>query len=227
MLNHTDAHTKRNHINILLVDDHPIVRFGFIALLTQPHATFTFFEADTAQTALQLTAGNDIDVTLLDLSLAGTLRMDLIRQLHQLSPRTAILVVSMHDENLYAERALKAGARGYVMKQVAAKAIVEAIQCVQDGRIWLSEALRLALHNRITDSRTTGGADGFHALSDRELAVFQLIGQGLKKGEIAHVLKLSPNTVETYRSNIKNKMGIATGAALYRIAFIHCQALTL
>lgn len=226
MLNQANA----NHLRILLVDDHPIVRFGFIALLGQLNATFTFIEAETAQAALQLTAGHDFDITLLDLSLAGTMSMDLIRQLHQLSPRTAILVVSMHDEKLYAERTLKAGARGYIMKQVAAKAIVEAIQCVQDGRIWLSEALRQDLRNRIADSGPSGPSDsieGFHALSDRELAVFQLIGQGLKKSEIAREMKLSPNTVETYRSNIKNKMGIATGAALYRVAFIHCQALTL
>lgn len=222
MLNHPD----QTGLQILLVDDHPIVRFGFIALLRQLGTAFTFFEADTAQIALQMTASHDINVTLLDLSLAGTLSMDLIRQLHQLSPRTAILVVSMHDEKLYAERTLKAGARGYVMKQVAAKAIVEAMQCVQEGRIWLSEELRADLLNRIADARPASAAEGFHALSDRELAVFQLIGQGLKKGEIAKELKLSPNTVETYRSNIKNKMGIATGAALYRIAFIHCQALT-
>lgn len=209
--------------NILLVDDHPIVRFGFISLLKATNDAAVFYEADTQESALKMVSTHPMDVALVDLSLAGKLSLDLIKTMHAISPSTAILIVSMHDEKLYAERGLKAGARGYVMKQVAAKAIIKAVQCVQEGNIWLSEAFHIEILNRLADSRATGKLEGFQALSDRELAVFRLIGLGMKKSEIAKELNLSPNTVETYRSNIKTKMGIENGAALYRTAFIHFQ----
>ena len=136
----------------------------------------------------------------------------------------AILVVSMHDEMLYAERALRAGARGYVMKQVAAKTITLAAQRVLNGKIWLSDEIREDLVNRIARSNAAASpTDSFHALSDREATVFGLIGTGMKKGEIAKELNLSPHTVETYRSNIKQKMGLASGTELYRSAFLRSQ----
>lgn len=209
-------------INILLVDDHPIVRFGFIALLKQMETGFVFHEADSAKQALEIAKERVPQIALIELSLAGTLSLDLIKRLRLIAPDMSMLVVSTHDERLYAERALRAGARGYVMKQIAAKSIAQAVQSLREGKVWLSEDLRRDLVNRIADSGSAK-QNVFHSLSDREVSVFRLIGQGLKKGDIAKELNLSPNTVETYRSNIKQKMGIASGSELYRAAFLHSQ----
>ncbi len=208
---------------VLLVDDHPIVRFGFIALLRQADESLVFHETDNARDAMEIARRHAPSIALVDLSLAGALSLELIKRMRAVAPATAILVVSMHDERLYAERALKAGARGYVMKQIAAKAIAEAVQTVLEGRVWLSKELREDLVNRIADADSQGGSGGFHSLSDREVSVFRLISLGMKKSEMAKELCLSPNTVETYRSNIKQKMGIASGSELYRRAFLHFQ----
>lgn len=210
-------------IHVLLADDHPIVRFGFIALLKSLDSRFVFHEADCHKEAIEIASQREPQIALIDLSLSGALSLELIKRLRQIAPAMSILVVSMHDEKLYAERALRAGARGYVMKQIAAKSIAQAVQALRDGKVWLSEELRGDLINRIADSGSTDKRSDFHALSDREVAVFRLIGKGLKKGDIARELNLSPNTVETYRSNIKQKMRIATGAELYRVAFLHSQ----
>lgn len=208
-------------VDILIVDDHPIVRFGFIALLRQLDAGWTFGEAEGAAEAIDAVSRGSPRIAIVDLSLAGTLSLELIKRLRALSPSTAILVVSMHDEKLYAARALRAGAKGYVMKQIAAKVISQAVERVLAGKVWLSEEARADMIDRIASD--TDDAPGFHALSDRELAVFRLIGSGLRKGDIARELKISPNTVETYRSNIKQKMGVPSGADLHRIAFLHVQ----
>lgn len=206
---------------ILLVDDHPIVRFGFIALLRQADESLIFHETDNASDAMEIARRHAPSIALVDLSLAGALSLELIKRMRAAAPATAILVVSMHDERLYAERVLKAGARGYVMKQIAAKAIAEAVQTVLEGRVWLSKELREDLVNRIADADAPSGSGGFHSLSDREVSVFRLISLGMKKSEMAKELCLSPNTVETYRSNIKQKLGIASGSELYRRAFLH------
>ena len=212
-------------VDILIVDDHPIVRFGFIALLRQIDESWVFEEAEGAADAIEAVRRAPPRIAIVDLSLAGALSLELIKRIRSMSSDTAILVVSMHDEKLYAARALRAGARGYVMKQIAAKVISQAVQRVLDGKIWLSEEARADMIDRIA-----GDADcesGFHALSNRELAVFRLIGAGMRKGDIARELKISPNTVETYRTNIKQKMGVGAGAELYRIAFLHVQDETL
>lgn len=209
--------------DILLVDDHPIIRFGMIALLSQFDSSIVFHEAENARRAMELAESRSPNLALVDLSLAGSLTLELIKRLRSVAPDMAILVVSMHDEKLFAERVLRAGARGYVMKQTAAKMIVHAVQRVLAGKIWLSNELRDDLVNRIALADAAVPLGPFHALSDREATVFALIGKGLKKGDIAKELKLSPHTIETYRTNIKQKMGMATGAELYRAAFLHSQ----
>ena len=204
---------------ILLLDDHPIIRFGFVALLSPLDSGFVFHEADTGREALLLAERHLPDLAVVDLSLAGALSFDLIKRLRRVSPSMKVLVVSMHDEKLYAERALRAGARGYLMKHLAAKAIPDAVRQVLDGKIWLSDGIRDALVSKVADG--LDHPDKFSLLSDREVAVYAMIGQGMKKGDIANALSLSPNTIETYRTNIKQKMGIATGPELYRSAFLH------
>lgn len=209
-------------INVLLVDDHPIVRVGFATLLAQLGQNMQFHEAEDGPAALALAAEHQPTIALVDLSLAGVLELNLIKALHAAAPGMRILVVSMHDERLYAERALHAGARGYVMKHHAAKFIVEAVQTVCSGRVWLSEELHKSLVERIVDLPGSGG-NTLASLSDRELEVFRLIGLGLKKADIASKLNLSPNTIETYRVNLKSKLGIASGAELHRLAFLRFQ----
>lgn len=211
-----------HRVKILIVDDHPIVRFGFIALLRQMDESWVFEEAEGAADAMAALRRAAPSIAIVDLSLAGTLSLDLIKRIKATSPMTAILVVSMHEEKLYATRALRAGARGYVMKQVAAKSIGKAVLEVMQGRVWLSDEARADMVERIAEG--SDGPPGFHALSDRELAVFRFIGAGLRKGEIAREMKISPNTVETYRTNIKHKMAVVSGADLYRVAFLHVQA---
>lgn len=203
---------------ILLVDDHPIVRLGFATLLRQADATLVFQEASNAGEALDLAACQASSIALVDLSLAGTLSLELIKQLRAVAPAMAILVVSMHDERLYAERALRAGARGYVMKQVAAQSIADAVHTIKKGGIWLSDAVRNDIISRVAMPALQGG--GLGSLSDREVAVLRYISQGLKKGDIAKRMNLSPHTVETYRTNLKQKLGIPNGAELYRFAFL-------
>lgn len=217
----------RNNLGVLLADDQPVMRLGFAALLRQLDDAFVFHEADNPKTALELARSVEPTIALIDLFLAGSLGFDLIKRLRSAAPGMAILVVSAHDERLYAERALRAGARGYVMKHAAAKAMKQAVQAVRGGKVWLSEALRDDLVNRIASAGQPDDPAELHSLSDREITVFRLIGQGLKKGDIARELSLSPHTVETYRSNIKKKLGLASGAELYRQAFLRSQTLSV
>lgn len=216
-------HDSSRKTGILLVDDHPLIRLGFLTLLGQFDKGFAFYETDNARGAIEIAGLHCPSLAIVDLSLAGTLSLELIKCLRRISPGMAILVVSMHDEKLYAERVLRAGARGYVMKQLAAKSIIQAVQCVLAGKVWLSEDVRDDLVNRIAHADAGNRPEPFKGLSDREITVFRLIGMGMKKSSIAKELNLSPNTVETYRSHIKQKMGVATGAELYRLAFLHSQ----
>jgi DNA-binding NarL/FixJ family response regulator len=207
--------------HVLLIDDHPVVRMGYVSLLKRLNGAFVFHETGTRLEALELLTRHDPKVALLDLNLSDTVDLSLIAELRAKAPNTPILVVSMHDERLYAERTLRAGAKGYVMKSHAAQSIFQAVQMVLEGRVWLSEKMRKMLMSRILNPCEVGEWERIASLSDRELEVFRLLGLGLKKAEIASRLGLSANTVETYRANIKQKLGVATGAELYRVAFLH------
>jgi DNA-binding NarL/FixJ family response regulator len=218
------AKAANENPDVLLADDQPVTRLGFAALLRQMDERFVVHEADCPGAALDIARSVAPRMALMDLFLAGSLGFDLIKRLRLAAPDMAILVVSAHDERLYAERAIKAGARGYVMKQAAPKAMKQAVEAVQRGKVWLSEALRDDLVNRLASVGLSDDPTELSSLSDREITVFRLIGQGLKKGDIARELRLSPHTVETYRSNIKKKLGLASGAELYRQAFLRSQA---
>ncbi|HVL75543.1 MAG TPA: response regulator transcription factor [Noviherbaspirillum sp.] len=208
-------------LDVLLVDDHPVVRVGFATLLGQLHKTMCFYEAEDAVSALALATARRPRIALVDLSLAGVTSLGLVKDLHEAVPGMAILVTSMHDERLYAERALRAGARGYMMKHNASSSVVKAVETVCAGRIWLSDAMQTIVLGRLSPGTGETTSNALATLSDREIEVFQLIGMGQKKTEIAERLSLSPHTVETYRTQIKRKLGIASGAELYRMAFLH------
>lgn len=211
---------REGAIHILLVDDHPVVRMGYVTLLKRLNSAFVFHEAGTRQEALALVKAYMPKVALLDLNLTDAVELNLVGELRAKVPDMPILVVSMHDEKLYAERALRAGAKGYVMKNHAAQSIAQAVQTVLDGKVWLSEKMRTSLMSKLLNPTEVREWERYGQLSDRELEVFRLLGIGLKKAEIASRLGLSANTVETYRTNIKHKLGIATGAELYRMAFL-------
>lgn len=174
-------------------------------------------EVESASAALEFVEGCTPDLAIVDLSLQDRNGLELIRELRDASPNLLILVLSMHDEALYAERALRAGARGYIMKQEAIVGLVHAIQQVLAGRVHLSERMSQRIFERVgKDSPAQSGRLG--NLTDRELEVFELIGKGLSTTAVAKRLGVSVKTIETYRSNIKTKLGLKDAADLVRYA---------
>ena len=201
----TDAKKKR----VYLVDDHPIVRQGLIKLIEQEADLEVCGEAGNVAEALQAIRKLDPDVVLVDISLEDSNGLELIRQIDDLGLQIPMLVLSMHDESLYAEHALRAGASGYVMKQAAATTLIQAIEKVLDGEIYVSKTmssqmLKMAFRGSGDEPRT-----GTERLSFRELEVFELIGRGNSTREIAEQLHLSVKTIETYRAHIKENCSCA------------------
>jgi DNA-binding NarL/FixJ family response regulator len=204
-------------IRVLIVDDHPIVRHGFAALLAGEPDIEVCGDAADAVSARAAMATNP-DVSLVDVSLGGTSGIDLIRELKELAPRMSVLVVSMHDEMLYADRSLRAGASGYIMKHEATDAIVRAIRLVAEGGIFVSEAVSLHLVQRWAANGAPRTESPLGDLSDRELHVLELMGRGLGTREIAEQLHISVKTVESYRARLKEKMNLRSGTELVRFA---------
>lgn len=203
---------------VLIVDDHPILRHGIAQLITRESDFTVCGEAGSQDEALALLAQLEVDLMLVDLSLEGPSGLDLIRAVRERKPHVRCLVLSMHDERMHAERALRAGARGYLMKQEATRKIVTALRQVRDGRIYLSDGIASDLLERMAGGAAPA-ADELHGLSDRELEVLQLIGQGLKTGEIANALHRSVHTVEAHRASIKRKLNLKTSGELSMAAF--------
>lgn len=202
-------------IRVLLVDDHPIVRYGFARLLGTEHDIVVCAEAVDPHTAIEALSVAP-DVAVVDISLGAGSGIDLIRELKDRLASLHVLVVSMHDELLYAERALRAGASGYVMKHEATDKIVRAIRAVAAGGTFVSEAVSTRLVQRVATGVAGGGP--LDSLTDRELHVLQLLGRGLGTREIAEQLHVSIKTVETYRARLKDKMKLRSGTELVRFA---------
>lgn len=202
-------------VRILIVDDHPIVRLGIRQMIAaDPHLTVCG-EAESGREALQLVASKP-DLAIVDLSLEDGHGLELIRRLREAVPDLRVLVLSMHDEALFAERALRAGARGYIMKQEAIGGLVHAIREVLSGRVFVSKRMSQRLLERVGQPSAPG--DPLGNLTDRELEVFELIGRGLSTAAIADRLDVSIKTVETYRSNIKTKLDLKDATDLIRFA---------
>ncbi|MGW8311585.1 MAG: response regulator transcription factor, partial [Thiogranum sp.] len=203
---------------ILIVDDHPLVRSGFVQLISdEPDLAVCGEAADEAQ-ALQLVATTTPDLVIIDLSLAGGSGINLIERIKAHYGEVCMLVVSMHDESLFAERVLTAGALGYLNKQEAPSNIIRAIRRVLEGRVYLSDKLTERLLDSLTGMAKAPGQSPMQRLSNRELEVFELIGRGMTTGKIADHLQLSTKTIETHRENIKKKLGLASGQELTRRA---------
>lgn len=202
---------------IVLVDDHPIVRLGIRQMLAGEDDLEVCGEAESAAAARGLVASARPDLVIVDLSLAQGTGLELLRDLRESVPGLPILVLSMHDETLFAERVLRAGARGYIMKREAITGLVAAIRQVLSGRIYVSEAIAQAVLERVGHDGP-GQDNPLAALTDRELEVFDLIGRGLATSEIAEELGVSVKTIETYRSNIKTKLNLKDASELIRVA---------
>jgi DNA-binding NarL/FixJ family response regulator len=208
---------KRNQTKkrarILIVDDHPAVREALaLRIGRQPDLEVCGEAADIGE-ALRLVADTEPDVAVIDISLKSGSGIDLIKRIKDRNDHVRMLVWSMHSESLYAERALRAGAMGYLNKDQATEKIIEAIQQVLAGRIYLSGEQTAQMLNRVVGGHVADRGP-VETLSDRELEAFELIGQGLTTEQIAEKMHVSPKTVETYRARIKEKLGIANGTEL-------------
>ena len=210
-------------ITILLVDDHPIVRLGVSQLLDLEPDLRVRWQAESVDEALAVCASAEPDMAIIDISLGDESGIELIRKMTRLRPAMPILAMSMHDESLYAERALRAGAKGYVMKHSASKTIVAALRRIRAGEIHVSEETRLRLMSGEMAGEQRQTPSGLSLLSNRELEVFRLIGQGLKKSELAVRLKLSVNTIESHRARLKKKLNVSSSAELARLAVLHVE----
>jgi DNA-binding NarL/FixJ family response regulator len=205
-------------VKFLVVDDHPVFRQGLVALIRSDKGYEVCGEAGSVEHALSLVETAVPDMALVDISLTGQSGLDLVKMLKAAHPRILILIISMHDEAVYAARALRAGARGYVMKQEAASVMMQAITTVLSGKIYVSTAMRDRLLETVFNDVAESGAPAVERLSDRELEVLDKIGQGYGAAEIARTLNLSVKTVNAYRDHMKEKLRIDGAGDLRRFA---------
>jgi DNA-binding NarL/FixJ family response regulator len=203
---------------ILIVDDHPIVRQGVKSLLAHEEDLLISAEAESAGEAISIMREGAIDLVIIDISLKGTDGLELTKMIRAEFASLPILIMSMHDESLYAERAIRSGANGYIMKQEMADNIITAIRRVLSRRIYTSEAIRDTLLGRFAAGSADTTLTPVDRLSDRELEVFRLIGEGLSTRDVATRLHLSVKTIETHRSHIKQKLNVDTAVELVRQA---------
>jgi DNA-binding NarL/FixJ family response regulator len=210
--------TKTPRKRLLIVDDHPMMRTGLAQLIDNEGDLEVSAEADNAGQAINAVTRQKFDLALVDISLPDKNGLELIKDLRSLSPEMPILVVSMHDEMMYAERVLRAGARGFIMKQEGGQKFLQAIRRVLAGQVFVSEKMSARILENISSQTAAGSGSPVRRLSDREFEVFQLVGQGVGTSEIATRLRLSVKTVEVHRANIKQKLNLITATELVRYA---------
>jgi DNA-binding NarL/FixJ family response regulator len=212
------AKSKSAAKRVLIVDDHPMMRQGLAQLIDNEPDLKVVAEADTGGQGLDIVVNEKLDLALIDISLPDKNGLELIKDMRSVNPEMPILIVSMHDEALYAERVLRAGARGYIMKQEGGMKLLQAIRQVLTGQIYVSAKMSARILETFSGHRTEQSASPVTRLSDREFEVFQLIGQGKGTKEIAHHLNLSVKTVEVHRAKIKEKLSLHTATDLVRYA---------
>lgn len=215
----TMTDTQKKETKILIVDDHPLLRQGIRQVIELEADLKVCGEAASANEAIDLINRNMPDVVIVDITLAGNVNgIELIKSLNERFPEIKTLVLTMHDEALYAERAIRAGARGYIMKEVASKNIISAIRTIMEEELYLSEAVS----KKIIDKLVRGSADAIgisvDMLSNREFEIFQLIGNGFSTKEMARKLNLSIYTIESHKKNIKEKLNLRKTSDLSKYA---------
>ena len=219
------AKIKPSAKRLLIVDDHPMMRTGLAQLIDNEGDLKVCAEADNAGQAINAVAKQKFDLALVDISLPDKNGLELIKDLRTLKPELPILVVSMHDEMIYAERALRAGARGYIMKQEGGQKFLLAIRQVLAGKVFVSEKMSARILENFSGNPADDSGSPVKRLSDREFEVFQMIGQGVGTRDIAGRLHLSVKTVEVHRANIKEKLSLATALELihYAVRWLDAQ----
>jgi DNA-binding NarL/FixJ family response regulator len=203
---------------IFIVDDHPIVRDGLITIINHEKDFEVCGEADEARQALKAISELKPDVVIVDISLRNSDGIELTKNLKARDPALPVIVLSIHDEFMYAERALRAGAQAYLMKEVVSENIVTAIHTVLSGEIYVSNTMGKKMLRKLVTGKADTISGPMGSLSDRELEIFRLIGQGYKPSRIAKSMHLSVKTVETYRARIKEKLNLADADELLRYA---------
>jgi DNA-binding NarL/FixJ family response regulator len=204
--------------NILIVDDHPIVRQGLEHLINIEKNLVVCDQAEDAHQAMKAIKELNPDIVIVDISLKDKSGLELIKDIHVQYPDLPILALSMHDENLYAERVLRAGAKGYVMKQQATEKVIKAIRNVLNGQLYVSDAIAAKMMKKLVGVKSENELSLTERLSDRELEVFLLIGKGHGTRQIADQLHLSVKTIESYRAHIKEKLNLSDATELLQYA---------
>jgi DNA-binding NarL/FixJ family response regulator len=221
-----DSPPEPRRARVFLVDDHPMIREGMGRLIDGEPGLMYCGGAGNAEQALGDFARCKPDIVIVDLTLPGRSGLDLIKDLRAIEPDLRVLVFSMHDETVYAERALRAGARGYLMKEAGSEKMLEAIRTVLAGEISVSPRMASKILNLFSGQRPRGSSSPLEKLTDREFDVYQLIGQGKATKEIAAQLHLSHKTVAAHRANIKEKLGIASVTELmhHAVRWVEAQS---
>jgi DNA-binding NarL/FixJ family response regulator len=209
---------KSGAYRVFLVDDHPITRAGIAVLINQERTLNVCGEADSAPKAFDLIQKLKPDLAVVDISLKTTSGIELLKNLKAMAVEMPVLVMSMHEESLYAERALRAGAKGYIMKQEASDKILTAIRCVLNGELYLSDKMKEKMLHRLVNNKKDEMVFSIDSLSDREMEVFQLIGNGYSTRQVAQKLNLSVKTIDSYREHLKLKLHLEKGSDLVRHA---------
>ncbi len=212
------AKTGEKSTKVIIVDDHPIVRGGLAELINHEDGLLVCGQAEDAPEAMRLIKALKPSLAVVDISLKESSGLELIKDIKATYPNLAILALSMHDESLYAERALRAGAMGYIMKAEATENVITAIRKVLSGQIYVSDKMSAKMVRKLIRSGSDVGASAIEQLSDRELEVFSLIGQGYGTRKIAEQLYLSIKTIETYRAHIKEKLNLGDASELLKYA---------
>ena len=214
----------QNRKKIFIVDDHPVFRKGLAQLIDEEADLKVTGEAESVTGAIELIQQGVPDLMIVDITLKDKSGIDLIEYIKEHFPRLPVLVISMHDESLYAERVLRAGALGYITKHEMTGDVVTAVRQVIAGKRYISANMVDALLGKMMAGNRKEGISPLEILSNRELEVFQLMGQGFKRGEIASLLHLSVKTIGTYRENIKQKMNLKTAPELMKHAVTWVQS---
>ena len=203
---------------VFVVDDHPLLRQGLALMINREHDLMVCGEAEEAHTAMREIAVKQPDILIADISLNGPDGLDLLKSLRMLYPTLPVLILSMHDESIYAERSLRARANGYIMKAEATEKVLIAVRRILGGEIYLSDRMANKLLHQYVSGASADVNSRLSALSDRELEVFRLIGEGNSTRQIAEKLHLSVKTVETYQAHIKEKLSLHSGRELVQHA---------